>query len=169
MKIKRMELRGRIVARTDVYNEDLRRANEPMASLAEQMKKHEVELADWAKRLLDCESAKSLEVKCRVKLDVDWDQLQNQLKAITKQLESSRTRAKESQLAFHQLKEETTDNLNLGVEKCLRGFVMWKVQTLKWLKFGADKSSKNVVNAALDGTAPESSSPRAVEMSRSSE
>lgn len=61
------------MARTNVYNEELRSANELMASLAEQMKKHEVELADWTKRLTDCELAKSSEFECRVKLDADCD------------------------------------------------------------------------------------------------
>lgn len=65
------------MAHTDVYNEELRRANELMTSLAEQMKKHEVKLVDWAKRLTDCKSAKSLEVECRVKLDADCNRLQN--------------------------------------------------------------------------------------------
>ncbi|OAE27934.1 hypothetical protein AXG93_3309s1310 [Marchantia polymorpha subsp. ruderalis] len=65
MKTERMELRGRIGARSEVHNRKLQRANELMASLAEPMKKHKVELADWAKKLTDCELAKFLEI-CHV-------------------------------------------------------------------------------------------------------
>lgn len=92
MKTERMELRGRIGARSEVHNRKLQRANELMASLAEPMKKHKVELADWAKKLTDCELAKFLEVECRVKFQADCDRLQNQLKAVTEMLEASRKR-----------------------------------------------------------------------------
>ncbi|OAE29953.1 hypothetical protein AXG93_669s1010 [Marchantia polymorpha subsp. ruderalis] len=128
-------------------------------------------------------------------------------------------KSKKAEAEFRQLREETTDSLRLRIEKCLRGFVMWEVQTLKWLKLdllerrlmamktngaaghkqfvrlvnsfsfdfeesrknleleilsvlrrlGADGSSKDAVTAASDGTAPKSSLPRTVEMSRSSE
>ncbi|OAE30809.1 hypothetical protein AXG93_857s1110 [Marchantia polymorpha subsp. ruderalis] len=53
---------------------------------------------------------------------------------VTEQLEASWTRAEKEEAAFCQLKEETTNNLRLREEKCPRGFVMWEVQTLKWLK-----------------------------------
>ncbi|OAE19485.1 hypothetical protein AXG93_1040s1490 [Marchantia polymorpha subsp. ruderalis] len=65
MKTERMELRVRIGVRTEAHNKELQLANELMASLAEQMKKHEVELASWATKLM----AKSSEIECRVKLD----------------------------------------------------------------------------------------------------
>lgn len=45
MKTERMELRGKIGARTEAHNKELQCANELMASLAEQ-KKHKVELVD---------------------------------------------------------------------------------------------------------------------------
>lgn len=98
------------------------------------MKKHEVEMASWTTKLTECEMAKSSKVECRLKLDADCDRLRDQLKAITEQLEASWTRVEVAELAFCQLKEETTDCLRMQVEKCLHGFVMWKVQTLKWLK-----------------------------------
>ncbi|OAE22964.1 hypothetical protein AXG93_1384s1000 [Marchantia polymorpha subsp. ruderalis] len=45
MKIKRMELRKSIGSRTEAHNKELQCANELSLSLAEHMKKHEVELA----------------------------------------------------------------------------------------------------------------------------
>lgn len=42
------------------------------------------------------------------------------MKAVTEQLETSRTKAKAAVLAFRQLKEEMTDSLRLRGEKCWR-------------------------------------------------
>lgn len=58
MKTKRMELRARIVAQTEAHTKEMQRANKLMASLAEQTKKHKAELANWAKRLTECETVK---------------------------------------------------------------------------------------------------------------
>lgn len=213
MKIESMELREKIVACTEAHNKELQRMNELMASLAKEMKKHDVELASWTE-LIECETAKSSEIKCRLKLGADCDRLRDQLKAVRKQLETLRIRAEAVELTFCQLKEETIDYLSL------RDFIMWEIQMLKWLKLdslerrlmvlktsgtvghqllarlihsfssgleearenleikilgmlrrlGVYGSSKNAVTvtAALDAIASESSSPRAVEMSRSS-
>ncbi|OAE22652.1 hypothetical protein AXG93_328s1040 [Marchantia polymorpha subsp. ruderalis] len=183
MKTERMELQGRIGAQTEAQNKEMQRANELMASLAEETKKHEAELASWTTKLTECETA----------------------------------RAEAAELTFEQLKEETTDNLRLQVEKFLRGFVMWKVQTLKWMKLdslerqlmgfktsgtvgqhhlvrlvnsfsseleearenleildvlhrlGADGISEDVVTVMSNGFASESNSSRPVELSRNSE
>lgn len=70
MKTKRMEFQGRIGARIESHNKLLQCANELMASLAELTKKHEAKLASWVHILTDCKTAKSLEVECRVKLNV---------------------------------------------------------------------------------------------------
>ncbi|OAE30919.1 hypothetical protein AXG93_1640s1020 [Marchantia polymorpha subsp. ruderalis] len=75
MKTERMELHGRIEARTKAHNKELQRANELMASLVERMKKHEVELANWKKRLMDCGTPKSFDVECRLKLDANCNRL----------------------------------------------------------------------------------------------
>lgn len=151
LKIERMELRGRIGARIETHNRKLQRANELMASLEEQMRKHKVELADWAKKLTDCKSAKSLKVECIIKFEADCNQLQNQLKAVTEQLEALRTRMKEAKAAFHQLKKDTTNSLCLRVEKCLRGFVMWEVHMLKWLKL--DSLKRRLMSMKTNGAA----------------
>lgn len=51
MKTERMELWRRIGARTEDHNKEVQRANELMASLAGQTKKHEVKLASWVTKL----------------------------------------------------------------------------------------------------------------------
>ncbi|OAE33713.1 hypothetical protein AXG93_1646s1000 [Marchantia polymorpha subsp. ruderalis] len=87
------ELRGKI-AEAKTAEEDLRskiseieakcemefrRAEELSASMLAGNQKHEEELKDWAKKLADCESAKSLEVKCKLKVESDCRRLRKQL------------------------------------------------------------------------------------------
>ncbi|OAE18162.1 hypothetical protein AXG93_406s1300 [Marchantia polymorpha subsp. ruderalis] len=74
---------------------------------------------------------------------------QNQLKAVTQQLEASRMRAEEAEAAFHQMKKEKIDRLLLRMEKCLRGFVMWEVQTSKWLKL--DSLGRRLMSKKTNG------------------
>ncbi|OAE27770.1 hypothetical protein AXG93_1669s1080 [Marchantia polymorpha subsp. ruderalis] len=85
----------------------------------------------------DCKAARSLEVECKVRFKSDCGQLQEQLKLVAVQLEESRVRVEKVEQAYQQLQDETTDGLHLRVEKCLRGFVTWKVQTMKWLKLNS--------------------------------
>ncbi|OAE33503.1 hypothetical protein AXG93_1467s1050 [Marchantia polymorpha subsp. ruderalis] len=63
MKTEQMELRGRIAERTDAHSKELQRADELTESLADVIWKHAVELADCAKKLANCKSAKSSEVE----------------------------------------------------------------------------------------------------------
>lgn len=55
------------------------------------------------------------------------------------QLEESRARAEKVKAVYQQLRDESTDSLRLCVDKCLRDFVMWEVQTLKCLKLDSLK------------------------------
>lgn len=85
MKTERMELQGRIGAQTEAQNKEMQRANELMASLAEETKKHEAELASWTTKLTECETARSSGVECRLKLNADWNRLLAQLKMVEDQ------------------------------------------------------------------------------------
>ncbi|OAE26803.1 hypothetical protein AXG93_2097s1110 [Marchantia polymorpha subsp. ruderalis] len=60
------DLRSKISKIEAKYEMEFRRAEELSASLGNQ--KHEEELKDWAKKSADCESAKSSEIECRLKL-----------------------------------------------------------------------------------------------------
>lgn len=133
-------------------------------------------------------------------------------------LEELQRRIEKAEAAYRHLRDETTDEMRLRVEKCLRGFTLWELQSVKWLKLdslerrlvsakisgsaghkqlvelvnsfssrleeaqenieieilnvlrrlGADVSLDDAVTATSDGTAPESSSPRVVEIPRPS-
>ncbi|OAE30298.1 hypothetical protein AXG93_3964s1110 [Marchantia polymorpha subsp. ruderalis] len=62
------DLRRKISEIEAKYEMEFRRAEELSASLSAGNQKHEEELVDWAKKLADCESAKSSEVECRLKV-----------------------------------------------------------------------------------------------------
>ncbi|OAE28820.1 hypothetical protein AXG93_2534s1010 [Marchantia polymorpha subsp. ruderalis] len=101
VKMLRNEIRSRRAAsmKTDEDVETV--AGECAAATASlKTKKHKAELTSWAKRLTECKTAKSLEVKCRLKLDADCDRLRVQLKTVEQKLEASRIRAKAAEWAF---------------------------------------------------------------------
>ncbi|OAE24602.1 hypothetical protein AXG93_2767s1000 [Marchantia polymorpha subsp. ruderalis] len=64
-KTEQVELWRRIAELTDDRDKELQRADELSASLASVLRKHAVELTDWAKKLVNCKAAKSLEVECK--------------------------------------------------------------------------------------------------------
>lgn len=171
-------------------------------------------LSNWAKKLVDCESARSSAVECKLKVKSECRWLQEQLSKAAMRLKESQRRMEKLEKAYRHLRDETTDGLGLRVEKCLQGFTMWGLQSVKWLKLdllerrlmstkasgsaeqkqiveivktffeeldearqkveleilnvlhrlGADVSSDDAVTVTSDGTAPESSSPQAVEI-----
>lgn len=43
------------------------------------------QIADWAKKLTDCESAKSSEIECSVRFEADYNRLEEHSKAVTEQ------------------------------------------------------------------------------------
>ncbi|OAE24638.1 hypothetical protein AXG93_4863s1010 [Marchantia polymorpha subsp. ruderalis] len=150
LKVERMELRGSIEARIEAHRRELQGSNELMANLVEQLRKHEVELANWAKKLTECESAKSLEVECRL------DSQERRLMAM-----------KTSGAAGHKQLIRLVNSFSSGLEEEQENLELEILSVLRRLR--ADGSSEDVVTAASDGNAPECSLPRAVEMSRSLE
>ncbi|OAE31109.1 hypothetical protein AXG93_1928s1020 [Marchantia polymorpha subsp. ruderalis] len=48
--------------------------------------------------------------------------------------QKSRRRMEKAEEAYRHLQDETIDEAKLRVEKCLQGFAMWELQTMKWLK-----------------------------------
>lgn len=59
------ELRSTIAEIASKCDKEFQHAEELSASLSEGIRKHEEELTNWAKKLADCESARSLTVKCK--------------------------------------------------------------------------------------------------------
>ncbi|OAE20372.1 hypothetical protein AXG93_1992s1030 [Marchantia polymorpha subsp. ruderalis] len=117
--------------------------------MAEEFRKHEGEFTIWVKKLTDCESARSSEVGSRLKVKSKRRPLQEQLRKAIMRLKESQRRTEKGEATYRHLRDETTNELRLRVEKCLRGFT--------WL--GADVSLDDDVTATSDGTASESSSP----------
>ncbi|OAE21954.1 hypothetical protein AXG93_242s1380 [Marchantia polymorpha subsp. ruderalis] len=159
------ELRGKI-AEAKTAEEDLRRkvseiegkceaefrrAEELSASLTEGVRKHEEELANWAKKLTDCESAKTLEVECKLKVELVCRRLRKQLGKADMKSQESHRRMEKAKETYHHLRNETTDGLKLRLEKCLNGFAMWGLQTVKWLKL--DSLERRLMSAKTSGSA----------------
>ncbi|OAE34437.1 hypothetical protein AXG93_2886s1000 [Marchantia polymorpha subsp. ruderalis] len=132
------ELRGKI-AEAKTAEEDLRRkiseiagkcdlefrrAEELSASLAEGIQKHEGELEGWVKKLADCESARSSEVECRLRVESECRRLREQLGKADMRSQKSHWMMEKAEEAYGQLRDETTDELKLRLEKCLNGFAM---------------------------------------------
>ncbi|OAE18633.1 hypothetical protein AXG93_3810s1020 [Marchantia polymorpha subsp. ruderalis] len=122
-----------------------RRAEELSASLPEGIQKHEEELTNWAKKLTDCESAKSLEVESECR------RLREQLGKTDMRSQEWRRRMEKSKEAYRHLRDETTNDLRLRVVKCLRGFAMWVLQTVKWLKL--DSLERRLMSTKANGSA----------------
>ncbi|OAE32555.1 hypothetical protein AXG93_4334s1000 [Marchantia polymorpha subsp. ruderalis] len=57
-------------------DKEFKRAEELTASLAKEFQKHEEESTGWAKKLTDCKSARSSEVECRLKVELEQRRLQ---------------------------------------------------------------------------------------------
>lgn len=53
--------------------------------------------------------------------------------------------------AYRQLREDSTDVLRLRLEKCLNGFAMWGLDSVKWLKL--DLLEQRLMSAKSSGSA----------------
>ncbi|OAE26245.1 hypothetical protein AXG93_1007s1010 [Marchantia polymorpha subsp. ruderalis] len=65
--------------------------------------------------------------------------------------QESRRRMEKAEEAYRHLRDETTDELRLRVEKCMRGFAMWGLQTVKWLKL--DLLERRLMSTKANGSA----------------
>ncbi|OAE18994.1 hypothetical protein AXG93_2637s1120 [Marchantia polymorpha subsp. ruderalis] len=65
--------------------------------------------------------------------------------------QESQRRMEKSEEALRQLRDESTDELKLRLEKCLNGFAMWGLQTVKWLKL--DSLKRRLMSAKTSGSA----------------
>ncbi|OAE28068.1 hypothetical protein AXG93_3410s1110 [Marchantia polymorpha subsp. ruderalis] len=60
-------------------------------------------------------------------------------------------RMQKAEETYRQLRDKSTDELKLRLEKCLNGFAMWRLQTVKWLKL--DSLKRRLMNAKTSGSA----------------
>lgn len=112
---------------------------------------HDKELANWAKKLADCESAKPSEVECKLKVESDCRRLRKQLGKADMRSQELQRRMEKAEEAYRQLRDESTDELKLRLKKCLNRFAMWGLQTVKWLKL--DSLERQVMSAKTSGSA----------------
>lgn len=105
----------------------------------------------WAKKLADCESAKSSEVECRLKVESNCRRLREQLGKAEMKSEESQRRMEKAEDAYRQLREDSTDMLRLRLEKCLNRFTMWGLDLVKWLKL--DLLERRLMSAKTSGSA----------------
>lgn len=73
------------------------------------------------------------------------------MKRAALRLEESQRRAEKAKSAHHKLRDETIDELQVRVESCLRGFALWKLQKVKWLKL--DSLERRLMSAKTSGSA----------------
>ncbi|OAE32095.1 hypothetical protein AXG93_2573s1040 [Marchantia polymorpha subsp. ruderalis] len=144
------ELRGKIpeakTAEEDIRNKiseiagkcemEFRRAEELSASLAEGVQKHEEELANWAKKLADCESAKSSEVECKLKT-VKWLKLDS----LERRLMSTKT----SGSAGHKQIVELVNSFSEGLNEARQNVEVEIVNVL--CRIGEDVSYDDIITA----------------------
>lgn len=81
--------------------------------------------------MADCESARSSGVEYKLKVKLEYRRLQEQLGKAALRSEESRRIMEKAEEAHRHLRDETTNELRLRVEKCLRGFPMWGLQSVK--------------------------------------
>ncbi|OAE20198.1 hypothetical protein AXG93_3802s1110 [Marchantia polymorpha subsp. ruderalis] len=100
-----------------------------------------------------CSKILEIEGKCHMEF-----RRAEELSAITGQLGKADMRSQESQRrmekaeeAYRQLRDESTDELKLRLEKCLNGFAMWGLQSMKWLKL--DLLERRLMSANTSGFA----------------
>ncbi|OAE31113.1 hypothetical protein AXG93_150s1020 [Marchantia polymorpha subsp. ruderalis] len=64
----------------------------------------------------------------------DEEELAHELGKAEMRSQESQRRMEKAEEAYRQLREESTDELKLRLEKRVTGFAMWGLQTVKWLK-----------------------------------
>ncbi|OAE33507.1 hypothetical protein AXG93_1467s1090 [Marchantia polymorpha subsp. ruderalis] len=129
------DLRRKVLEIKGKYEAEFRRAEELSASLTERVRKHEEELVNCAKKLTGCELARTSTVECKLKIESECRRLREQLDKADMRSQKSHRRMEKVEEYYRHLRDETTDGLKLRLEKCLNGFAMWGLQTVKWLKF----------------------------------
>ncbi|OAE23726.1 hypothetical protein AXG93_4776s1080 [Marchantia polymorpha subsp. ruderalis] len=100
------DLRSKILEIAGKCEMEFRRAEELSASLAEGVQKHEEELANWAKKLTVCESAKSSEVECKLKVESECRRLHEKLGKADMRLQELQRRMEKAEEVYCQLRDE---------------------------------------------------------------
>ncbi|OAE27649.1 hypothetical protein AXG93_3337s1120 [Marchantia polymorpha subsp. ruderalis] len=138
------DLLTRLEKSREAYDEAVKRSERLITTAEKREKKHIEELATLEARRAEevCITeelrGKIAEAKTTQK---DLCSKMSEIEGCGEQLGKADMRSQESQRrmekaeeAYRQLRDEITDGLKLHLEKCLNGFAMWELQTVKWLK-----------------------------------
>ncbi|OAE26459.1 hypothetical protein AXG93_815s1210 [Marchantia polymorpha subsp. ruderalis] len=124
-KTAKEEFCSTIVELTNERDKEFKRAEELTTNLAEEIRKHVEKLTDWAKKLADCESARSLAVECRLKGESEQQRLQEQLGKVVMRSKESQSRMEKSEAAYRHLRDETSDELRSACADLQCGDCNW--------------------------------------------
>ncbi|OAE34156.1 hypothetical protein AXG93_1593s1150 [Marchantia polymorpha subsp. ruderalis] len=95
---------------------------------------YNAELAVRAKKLAEYEAVRISDLELIEKLEIRCSELRSQQMQAKEQLCEMETRLTEAEEKNRQLSEQARDALTARVNQCLRGFVLWQVETHKWLR-----------------------------------
>ncbi|OAE23320.1 hypothetical protein AXG93_3390s1050 [Marchantia polymorpha subsp. ruderalis] len=137
-KTAKEDLRRKVSEIEGKCEAEIRCAEELSTSLTEEVWKHEEELADWTKKLTDCESARTSEIECELKVELGCRRLRKQLDKADMRSQELQRRMEKAEEAYRHLQDETTDGLKLRLEKCLNV----EVEIVNELKMNGLKSAK---------------------------
>ncbi|OAE31203.1 hypothetical protein AXG93_4240s1020 [Marchantia polymorpha subsp. ruderalis] len=91
------------------------------------------------------------DVECTLKVESECKLLREQLGKADMRSQEWQRRMEKSEEAYRHLRDETTDEFRLRVERCLRRFAMWDLQTVKWLKL--DSLERRLMSTKASGSA----------------
>ncbi|OAE35514.1 hypothetical protein AXG93_2987s1010 [Marchantia polymorpha subsp. ruderalis] len=103
-------------------------------NLAKRDQTHVAYLVAKAKELVECKAARSLKLEQLEKLEADCNEMRSQRSAVEKQLIAAEAKLLEVEEKNRQLARHTDKALTKKVNRCLCGYVVWQIETLKWLK-----------------------------------
>ncbi|OAE29114.1 hypothetical protein AXG93_3241s1110 [Marchantia polymorpha subsp. ruderalis] len=150
--LKRLE-----ACRTAYYAESLK-VDELSAAAKEKEQEYQTELSMRAKNLTEYETARILDLELIEKLEAQCGELRTQRSQAEEQLCEVEAKLTEAEGKNWQLLEETRDALTTRVERCLRGYVLWQIESHNRLRLREieHRAEARVVSYQIAGRGSES-------------
>ncbi|OAE21274.1 hypothetical protein AXG93_868s1110 [Marchantia polymorpha subsp. ruderalis] len=150
------DLLTRLKKSREAYDEAVKRSERLITTAERREKKYIKELATLeAQRAEEVRIAKELRGKIAETKTAEED-LRRKISEIELGKADMRSQELQSRMekveeAYRQLRDKSTDELKLCLEKRLNGFAMWGLQTVKWLKL--DSLERRLMSAKTSGSA----------------
>ncbi|OAE30685.1 hypothetical protein AXG93_3991s1000 [Marchantia polymorpha subsp. ruderalis] len=100
----------------------------------EKEQEYQIELAVRAKKLTEYEAARFSDLEIIEKLEVQCCELKTQRLQVGEQLCEVEAKLMEAEGKNRQLSEETRDALTVRMKRCLRGYVLWQIESHNGLR-----------------------------------